>query len=98
MSIDLAAIRARCEAATPGPWHFDPNSMHNFIIENDEYEAVVSIDPGMEDDFDDSIDISEGDGNFIVAARTDIPLLLAEIERLRALVGPEASPVAGEVT
>lgn len=38
------------------------------------------------------------DTDTYLMAREYIPQLLAEIERLRALVGPEASPAAGEVT
>ncbi len=68
---DLAAIRAREQAATPGPWSYKE-------LKHYPYEVVVS--PGG----DHAFVVWLPDGRFIAHARTDIPWLLAEVERLTA--------------
>jgi hypothetical protein len=77
--LDLDAIRARAEAATPGPWlhgdEYEPGNLY-------EHEVLMSEDlPVIEMDSD-----VQGSANaaFVAHARTDVPDLLAEIERLRA--------------
>lgn len=80
---ELAAIRARAEAATPGPWLVDadfglasapgivpagfPKTHKRPIVGNSETRG------GVWDD----------DATFIAHAREDIPALMAEIDRLR---------------
>jgi hypothetical protein len=61
----LKEIRARCEAATPGPWgvRIDKDSL--FPVQ---YSGWVGYE--------------NADAEFIANAREDIPMLLAEIERL----------------
>jgi hypothetical protein len=78
--LDTAAIRAREQAATEGPWTHQPYGEQN---QNGDYcggdiydahgEYVVS-------------EISDSDGDFIAHARTDIPALLDEVERLRKVI------------
>lgn len=71
----LAEIKARAEAATPGPWkrfHMD-----RFSINNEPLEKHIC---GVSQE-------SEHDAAFIAHAREDVPALLAEVERLRAAVG-----------
>lgn len=67
--VDLPAIKARAEKATAGPWE---------IIGAGEYVRgpgiIVAPDNGG---------INEADAEFIAASRTDIPALVAEVERLR---------------
>jgi hypothetical protein len=65
---DLAEIRARCEAATPGPW----------IREG----AVISSLRGVWYALKTSAD--RADLSLMFRACEDIPALLAEVERLRA--------------
>jgi hypothetical protein len=75
---ELRAIKARCEAATPGPWRSyiegrDHTSGSSFIM--------TGGTPRGED-----IELSgatPADQDFITHAREDVPLLLAEIENLR---------------
>ncbi len=70
----LAAIKARCEAATPGPW-------------KDEYaelEGFASILRHDGTDWHQVCDADQHDRPFIAHARSDVPWLLAEIERLEA--------------
>jgi hypothetical protein len=110
---ELAAINARAEAATPGPWQWvDPETdepclpdspcatgdhggyayrlslrtveefptswvgpLPRFIINTAEEFYEVEQDDGT---------WRHPDAAFIAAARTDVPALLAEVERLRA--------------
>ena len=81
---ELEAIKARCEATTPGPWEYD--GMHNEIHapQSDVYWLIVSelrSHPGetITDKFGHSFNANF---NFIANARQDIPALLSEIDRL----------------
>jgi hypothetical protein len=81
-AFDVAAARARCEAATPGPWgqaesvpgalvaaHAPGmNLLGTFTFPDGEEYAVVS---------------AKADAAFIAAARQDLPAALDEIEALR---------------
>jgi hypothetical protein len=80
----LAAIRERCEAALEGPWMVDadnpqivmapdnpPSTFDGFLI-----ARIISPDAAQVD----------ADADFIAHARDDVPALLAEVERLRAVV------------
>jgi hypothetical protein len=74
---DLDAIRKRCNQATPGPWKSyvegrDHDSGSSFIMTSDEDIELSSA--------------SVADQDFIAHARQDIPLLLDEIERLKAII------------
>jgi hypothetical protein len=72
---ELAAIAARAEAATPGPWKSEMGNVYP-----DSPEGEVQLDY-MAVAYD--ITREDNDGPFIAHARTDIPRLLATIERLR---------------
>jgi hypothetical protein len=83
--LDLDAIRARCEVATDGPWTTEGEVAR---IESGEPGAwgdpvvdVVYLGHGASE-----LHLSEEDAEFIAAARTDVPALIAEVERLRALL------------
>lgn len=72
--LDLDAIRQRAARATPGPWKSyiegrDHTSGSNFIMSTGEDIELLGA--------------TEADQDFIANARQDIPLLLAEIDRLR---------------
>jgi len=94
---ELTVIRARAEAATPGPWEavklydvtdttyidgcdFSFNGDINVEVERAglEYPEWVMIGPDSPEQKQ-----IHADAEFIAAARTDIPALLAEVERLR---------------
>ena len=67
----LADLRRLVEAATPGPW----------TVYEGKYAAHVN--PG----FDVSIDCNTGaNAALVVAARTALPELLDEVERLRSIL------------
>ena len=75
----LAEIKARVEAATPGPWRSEYSGATGPVVMDD--EARTALDhiarcPHFR---------SHSDAEFIAHARTDIPDLLAEVKRLRAL-------------
>lgn len=67
----LAEIKARCEAATPGPWAVS-EAYTLFGVEGDWLGDIVST--------------NEADVPFIRCCREDVPHLLTEVERLRAEV------------
>lgn len=84
---ELAAMQARVEATTPGPWrssfegrdHFSGDSV--IVTREQEIEIYISAD-----------DYAGGGGHFcadldfIAHARQDVPRLIAEVQRLRALL------------
>ena len=63
----LEEIKARHEAATPGPWELSRDA--GIYIDRDEDYCICGIG-------------NEPDAEFISHARTDIPTLLAEVERM----------------
>ena len=88
--LDLDAIRARCEAATPGPWSaYNANEGTEYLpaweVANDAYHnppadedapwIAVHLETGVRDD-----------AEFIAAARSDVPDLLAALASSRAEV------------
>lgn len=89
---DLAAIRARCEKATEGPWtvrtggtHSRPNEVHGIFgpQRTEDYGSgpFRTCDRIVETDcghYEPKFD----DAQFIAHARTDIPALLARVEEL----------------
>lgn len=88
--LDLDAIKARVEAATPGPWKADGGEVSQHWSRPEPWQEVVSTEVscmsycyggtarGVERD---------ADAEFIAHARTDVPALVAEVERLRAREG-----------
>ena len=79
----LNAIRGRVTAATHGPWcHWSGRDQRDNCVKSDSREdmhTVADVIPEADD------------AQFIAHARTDIPALLAEVERLRALTTGEQS-------
>jgi len=70
----LAEIKAREQAATPGPWRVIPNSSCAYSIFNTTHTVKMG---SMYLNFD---------AQFIAHARTDIPALIAEVERLNEVI------------
>lgn len=69
----LEAIRKRAEAASEGPWELDGDD--GGIWNNGGFNYLGSARSFYDDD-----------ANFIAHSREDIPVLLAEVERLRKLM------------
>jgi len=100
----LAEIRARCEAATEGPWR-----VHGVDKHWDKHQAYYKVRgsiPGRKWQIADCryVDHEEGcydegeaaaNANFIARARQDIPDLLAEVEALRAVFITSKCPACG---
>lgn len=79
----LREIRARCDAATPSPWRAS-------VERRDHWAGSSFIDtPRQQFEIDGATD---ADYDFIAAARQDIPTLLDEVERLRALLATLGHP------
>ena len=86
---ELDAISERAEKATPGPWGEVAESGEWWLSGPDIYDdAVMSTN---------DTEISQADVDFIAAARTDVPALVAEVRRLRGkLEAATASAEAAE--
>ena len=89
-SVDVAAIRARCEAATPGPWRACLGSgtyLMRGISAEREMGAVAIADcrPDWEPRDTPRTD-HRPDMEFIAAARTDVPALLDALAATEARV------------
>ncbi len=87
---ELAEIRARCEAATGGPWRYvlearDHMSGDSFIMTGPlgDRHGDLYITKGNESG-------SSADYDFIANARQDVPRLLDEVERLRTMVAEQS--------
>jgi hypothetical protein len=82
--LDLDAIRARADAATPGPWMHathtgrkDGVSLVGQISKRGTGQAVAVL-------ADSDVRQRAKDAEFVAHAREDVPALVAEVERLRA--------------
>jgi hypothetical protein len=81
---ELATIRGRVEQATPGPWHHGADGA---IVAEGGAAAIARLDSGG----------TAADADFIAAARTDIPLLLATLSEYHEIVAQLAHyPSYGE--
>lgn len=89
----LTAIEARVEAATPGPWSVESDA--NEIGDASGFGIWTSAEIVFGTWYEDNglyggaglTLFDEATAKFVAAARTDIPLLLAEVHRLRGLIG-----------
>jgi hypothetical protein len=72
MNIDIAAIRALCEATTPGPWR------QEYAYNNGGCPTANFYIPGHNGGA--TVEMLANDAAFIVAARTALPELLARLE------------------
>ena len=90
---EIAAIAARAEAATPGPWRstwgddLDPDALDETAIEAPEQPAgsIARMIVGSLWHNGPHVGCSEPNATFIAHARTDVPRLLGELARLRAV-------------
>jgi len=75
----LTAIEARANAATPGPWLLDPAIPHVVDIRRPEPMSflVIHDDPNGPES-------ARPDAEFIAAARTDVPDLVATLRAVEA--------------
>jgi len=73
VTLDLEAIKARAEAATPGPWSCGSEQLDDTRIQSADGEMTIYDEGGH----------TWKDADFIAHAITDVPALVAEVERLR---------------
>jgi len=79
---EIARLRALCKAATPGPWLQPLEDERGAIVSAAEPEVSLL---GLDRDRM-AIFVNEADADLVVAARTAMPALLDEVERLKAEV------------
>lgn len=88
--IDLAAMRAREQSATPKPWHIVERSDHLVHMvrgpEETNARVVCEVNSGVVGYLATDTRPRYKDSAFIAAARADMPALLDEVDRLRARV------------
>jgi hypothetical protein len=79
---ELAAIEARADAATAGPWAYTPWG------EDQRYGDVYSYSQRVLTfgTADGTLDEDDANGNFVAHARADVPALLAEVRLLRRVI------------
>ncbi len=83
--VDLEAVRARAEAATGGPWRAWDRGVGWHITVGDESDEFGRPERLLPEG--DRTDIAlEADAEFIAAARTDVPALVREVERLSEII------------
>jgi hypothetical protein len=87
--VDVAAIRARADAATPGPWHYDT---FNYIFDSGRGAEAKIVATILDHPHDETYQSAENkqrqawytesyaNAHFIEASRTDIPLLCDALE------------------
>ena len=84
---DMQTLKALADKATPGPWQFRLQAPARFDYELHRAEVVsANGDTVMDDTEYYPIGVSHEDQKFCAAARTAVPALIAEVERLRVLV------------
>lgn len=82
----LAEIEERLRRATPGPWAcMDRLGGGGCFVFSEETFHVVALEE--DDDPTVAVPLGRADAELIARAREDLPLLLAEVRRLRALRG-----------
>lgn len=80
---ERARLRALADAATPGPWEFQPWSTHP--LPDGDYRASILL-ANAAHDGEIVRELGNQDGDFVAAARTAVPALLdaLDAETLRA--------------
>jgi hypothetical protein len=71
-ALDLDAIEARANAATPGPWRVSTDNTPEYFMSIEGTDGPICV-------FTDT-------AAFIAAARSDVPALVAEVRRLKTRV------------
>lgn len=99
--MDLAAMRARCAAATDGPWQFDHGRVWQRFPKGDLTEVPFQLLRTMREAETGQLNHerrsqAKANWEFVAAAREDSPALLDEVERLRGLL-TRAHDVLGDL-
>jgi hypothetical protein len=93
---ELAAIKARVTAASDGPWRQCPCGKCGLVWQVSYADTPIATSDAHEPEGGGEpwpLEAIRANGAFIAAARTDVPALLAEVERLqRALAQRSTAP------
>lgn len=81
----LNEIRERAEKATAGPWSRSKRYKLNLVAPSDQ---IIGWSPGLSTKLEGTLigGVNAANADFIAHARDDIPLLLAEVDRLLAKI------------
>jgi hypothetical protein len=90
---DLKAIEARANAATPGPWAIVYDGSSDWSIGPQPDPQGLSVAGVWKSGWSDG---NPPDAEFIASARTDVPLLVAEVRRLSAENAEMRTVIAAE--
>ena len=83
--LDLDAIEARAEAATPGPWRNEPDTGAGRVwVQRGYFRDEADCEPLFSLRGKEAYEQRSADADFIARARTDIPALVAELRAARA--------------
>ena len=86
--LDLDAIEARAEAATPGPWRNEPDTGAGRVwVQRGYFRDEADCEPLFSLRGKEAYEQRSADADFIARARTDIPALVAELRAAREVVG-----------
>jgi hypothetical protein len=77
---EILAIGERCERSTPGPWK-------SFVESRDHISGSDFIRTAGEDIY--LTGATAADQDFVAHARRDVPRLIAEVRRLKKLLGEQ---------
>ncbi len=89
---ELKAIRMRCDAATPGPWEVGEGAKEQAAtLRAQPILATTGRPQGKPVDVILPFGRAYSDARFCAAARTDVPQLLGEVERLRGLINHDTA-------
>jgi hypothetical protein len=78
--LDLDAIQARCDTATPGPWWNDGHEIYQ-----GEHAGIPAVSTWIGETCTVSLpDYGDANGAFLANARQDVPALLARVRELEA--------------
>lgn len=88
--LDLVALRALCDAASPGPWAYEEHEMtpafrHESSIAGPDGDVVFAWWDDPESEAYGGIVVEDEDAAFIAAARDALPVLVATLARIEAL-------------
>ncbi len=84
--LDLEAVKARCEAAKPGPWKWETKYVAPDPDPGDGDRDLHGPSGPVAYYSQSAMWCEDADAEFIAAARSDVPALVAEVERLRTEV------------
>lgn len=84
LPLDLEAIKARLDKATPGPWEWTIWPRRHMLVHRTGMKSLLTVLETQGEAVAEYPCADEGDRDLIQHAPTDIAALIEEVERLRA--------------